>query len=147
MSPQDFEIELTQDPHDPRVGHLSIKADGGFLKGEIAHSSIIAERFGSTSNPARYNLLQSLEGQAAWLFEIKIPRDQRGRGRGTDLMHAALGVFLQHGVQYVILSPRAETPEDGERLIRFYERLGFQEVRQFEGENLWFPLMVSELKR
>jgi aminoglycoside 6'-N-acetyltransferase len=67
-----------------------------------------------------------------WALDIWIgSADDRGRGLGTEAMHAALRrSFDQHGAHTVVIDPRVEN----RRAIAFYEGLGFEHVgvRQFD---------------
>jgi ribosomal protein S18 acetylase RimI-like enzyme len=137
-------VELIPDKK-AKAHHLLVKTDVGFLVGVVADSDVIAKQFGKKTNPARWKLLKSLEAPIAWLDEMKVAREERGRGIGSELMKTALDVLVENGVRYAVLSPRPERPDDLERLLRFYEGFGFQEVREFEGEPLWSPLMVLDL--
>lgn len=69
-----------------------------------------------------------------WSLDIWIgsPGD-RGRGLGTDAMHAALRrIFDHHRADTVVIDPRV----DNLRAIAFYERLGFERVgvRDFDSD-------------
>ena len=69
-----------------------------------------------------------------WSLDIWIgsPGD-RGRGLGTDSMHAAMRrIFDHHRAAMAVIDPRA----DNLRAIAFYERLGFERVgvRDFDGD-------------
>jgi GNAT superfamily N-acetyltransferase len=144
MSMAELLVDLLPDQK-AKAHHLSVKTDGGFLVGVIADSDVIAKQFGKKSNPARWRLLKSLEAPIAWLDRMEVSREMRGRGIGTELLKTALDVAVEHGVRYAILSPRPERPDDLERLLRFYEGFGFEEVGEFEGKPLWSPLMILDL--
>jgi GNAT superfamily N-acetyltransferase len=137
-----LKFEPTETPHLEKV---TFRTDNGFLVGFAGPSALIAGMFGHEYNPARWKLLQSLEAPTAWLDRIKINKESRGQGSGTELMTKSLQVLLESGIRYVILSPQAEHTDDMERLDRFYKKLGFIEVRQFESENLWNRLMLLDL--
>lgn len=130
---------------DRKVQHLSVRTEGGFLVGVLVNSNVIAKQFGEKLNPARWKLLKSLDAPIVWLDRMEVSKEIRSRGIGTELMKAALDVAVENGAQYAILSPRPERPDDRERLFRFYERFGFQEVREFDGERLWEPLLIMDL--
>lgn len=142
---QKIEVDVIPDRKDPRAHNIVVQTPKGFLKGEIAMSDIIAERFGSTSNPARYELLRSFNAPTCWIFKMEVEKPARGRGVGTKLMKAALDALAESGVEYVVLSPQPDKMDDWERLIRFYKRFGFEEFREFEKLKLWSMLMVKKL--
>ena len=69
-----------------------------------------------------------------WSLDIWIGSpDDRGRGLGREVMHAALRrIFDHHGAEVVLIDPRIEN----RRAISFYERLGFERVedRELDGD-------------
>ena len=69
-----------------------------------------------------------------WALDIWIGSpDDRGRGLGTEVMHAALRrIFDHHGADMVVIDPLV----DNRRAIAFYGRLGFERVgiREFGGD-------------
>lgn len=130
---------------DKKMQHLSVTTEGGYLIGVLADSDEINRQFGKKTNPARWKLLNSLNAPIAWLDQMEVRREMRDRGIGTELMKAALDVAMKNGARYAILSPRPEHPDDRERLLRFYASFGFDEIREFEGERLWQPLLILDL--
>lgn len=115
------------------------------MQGVAGPPTAIADQFGSENNIGRWNFLTSLDAPMAWVDRIIVNREFRSRGLGTELLKQAFQVFRESGIRYVVLSPRPERMEDTERLDRFYEKFGFREVREFEGERLWNNLMMLDL--
>jgi aminoglycoside 6'-N-acetyltransferase len=78
-----------------------------------------------------------------WSLDIWIgSSDDRGRGLGAQIMHAALlRIFDVHGADVVVIDPRV----DNRRAIGFYERLGFERVgiRELDGDQC----LVMRLQR
>lgn len=124
---------------------LSVRADGGYLIGVLVDSNVIAKQFGKKLNPARWKLLKSLDAPIVWLDRIEVVKGDRDRGLGTKILKAALETAAQNGARYAILAPRPERFDDWERLLRFYGRFGFEEIREFGGDQLWEPLMILDL--
>lgn len=131
----------------PGVRRITVEGPEGWLVGDVGPAHAIAAAFGSETNPARYAFLRSLRSKIAWLDRIKVGEAFRGQGFGTNILRTALGALAKHGVRYVLLSPRPETPEDAERLDRFYDRFGFQEIRQWKGEPLWWRILILDLRK
>lgn len=131
----------------PLVERLKVEGPEGWLAGDVGPSHAIAAEFGSEMNPARYEFLRSLKGKVAWIDRIKVGEEFRGQGFGTRILETALDAFARRGARYALLNPRPETPEDAERLDRFYERFGFREIRQFQGVPLWWKLLVLDLRK
>lgn len=128
-----------------KVQHLSVRTEDGSLAGVLVDSNVIAKQFGKKMNPGRWKLLKSLDAPIAWLDRMEVAKEMRDRGIGTELIKVALDVAMENGARYALLSPRPERPDDRERLLRFYDRFGFQEVREFGGERLWEPLLILDL--
>lgn len=128
-----------------KVQHLSVRTEGGSLIGALVDSDVIAKQFGKKLNPGRWKLLKSLDAPIAWLDRMEVVKGMRDRGIGTELMKTALDVALENGARYAILSPRPERPDDRGQLLRFYDRFGFQEVLEFDGDKLWDPLLILDL--
>lgn len=135
-----FQPEVTTE-----IDRIRVEAPDGFLVGSVGPSQSIADMFGRKENPARWKFLRSLKAPTAWLDEIKVKKEARNRGVGTEIFRTTLDALAAHGIRYVVLSPRPERADDYERLERFYERFGFSEVRAFKGENLWSRLLVLDL--
>lgn len=142
---QKIEVDISLDRKDPRTYDLIVRTPQGFLKGEIGESDSIAESFGSKSNLARYELLRSFNAPTAWIFKMEVEKPARGRGIGTRLMKAALDAMMESGVEYVVLSPRPDSMDDWDRLVRFYKKFGFEEFKEFGKLKLWSMLMVKKL--
>ena len=70
----------------------------------------------------------------AYLAELYVIPDQRGRGYGRELITETLRVAREHGADYVFLV----TSEDDHRARRLYEAAGF---RRTEGEG--GPVMLA----
>lgn len=123
-----IKVSLMEDPADPRFGKLvADDGQGGKLTGEVATGPLIEERFKPPwPEHPRATLLRSLKAPTAWLFTLKIPSGARGRGRGTELLKATIELLRDRGVRYVALAPRPETVEDRQKLLSFYDRLGFE---------------------
>jgi len=90
-------------------------------------------------------MLGSFDAPVAWIDRVKVKEEKRRRGIGTAIMKEALRILGESGVRYVVLSPRADKGIDPDRLDEFYKRLGFTQVRAFEGQTLWSPLMLRDL--
>lgn len=141
---REFEVkfEPTKTPH---LDKVIFRTDRGFLVGYAGPSALIAGMFENDSNPARQKLLRSLQAPTAWLDRIKVNREFRGKGFGTEILKQTLQVLRESGIRYVILSPQADQADDIERLDRFYKKFGFVDVREYEGETLWNRLMMLDL--
>lgn len=129
----------------PAVERLKVEGPEGWLAADVGPSHAIAAEFGNENNPARYEFLRSLKGKIAWIDRIKVGEEFRGQGFGTNILRTALDALARRGVRYALLSPRPETPDDAEQLDRFYKRFGFEEIRQFKGEPLWWRLLILKL--
>lgn len=140
----DFTVKF-EPSYTPGLDRVTFRTDKAFLVGSAGPSALLADSFGSKQNLGRWKLLKSFDAPTAWLDRIKVNKEFRGKGFGTEIMTQALQVLRESGIRYVVLSPQAEHMDDMDRLDRFYKKLGFHEVRQFEGETLWQRLMVLDL--
>jgi aminoglycoside 6'-N-acetyltransferase len=82
-----------------------------------------------------------------WALDIWIGSpDDRGRGLGTEAMHAAVRrIFEHHGADTVVIDPQV----NNRRAIAFYGRLGFEPVgvREFDGDSCLVMRLVRNTTR
>ncbi len=130
----DFNVEY--DEPTPPPSELAARLED-LLEG--GHVTVLLAREQESGTPvgiAVMRLQPSLwsRGQEAYLAELYVIPDQRGRGHGRDLITTALAVAREHGADYAFLV----TSEDDRLAQRLYEAAGF---RRTEGED--GPLMLA----
>lgn len=128
----------------PKLDRISVMSPDGFVVGNVGPSHVIADMFTRAQNPARWQFLRSLKAPTAWLDQILVKKEARGKGAGKALFGAALQALMDVGIRYVVLSPQAGKEMDPDRLDRFYRDFGFSDVREFKGKPLWNRLMVID---
>lgn len=137
------DIKLTWlSPENVKVERFKMETPEGYLIGNIGFGRSLADMFGPEHNTARYEFLSSLKKPSAWLDELKVKPEARGRGIGSKILMAAIQYMDESGIRYVVLSPRPETPDDKKRLDRFYRRFGFETV---DKQGLWWTLFILDL--
>jgi GNAT superfamily N-acetyltransferase len=56
---------------------------------------------------------------------IKVAREDRGKGKGRELLRAAIAEAKAYGLPVYMVAEQLEPSTDVERLVRFYESEGF----------------------
>lgn len=132
---------------DPGLERFQVEGPDAYVMGMAGSPEAVAASFGDATNPARWKLLRAFDAPVAWIDRVKVVEGKRRRGLGTAIIRETLRVLGESGVRYVVLSPRGDKGIDPDRLDEFYKRLGFTEIRSFEGVTLWSRLMVLDLAR
>lgn len=106
------EAGLTRAWNDPReeVMRKLAYSDGLFLVA-VAHGAVIGTVMGG------------YDGHRGWVYSLAVSRAHRSRGVATDLMTELESRFRLLGCVKVNLQVRAENLP----VVRFYQRLGYQE--------------------
>lgn len=125
-------VEEVPLPHDPSRHALYLSVDLGknvavldAMRGTF--SSMYTALTNLSYDDAARDLLALNEPNAAVIIRLFVPPNDRHRGLGAELVRSAFSLLRQRGVRIVYLAANA-SPGFQEKLVRFYESLGFQVI-------------------
>ena len=100
----------------------------GIRVGFILYDTILPQRMIEVIDMDTYHILNEYENTLIYMSLIEIEDDHRGLGYGERALKEFISLMKSNDKSLIVLTALPESPENQERIEKFYIRMGFKMI-------------------